>query len=85
MYEIGYSIKLPCSILSAPDSPHALTCNSNFSSHDILIQSHDLQSHVQILQPGITCSTAETKIRLSTCWETDINWDLYPIKVKEVI
>ena len=30
-------------------------------------------------------AAAETKSRLSTCWEQDIQWDLFPKKVKEVI
>jgi len=28
--------------------------------------------------------TTETKARLSACWEEDIDWELYPDKVKEV-
>ena len=27
--------------------------------------------------------TAETKAQLSTCWESDLYWTLYPTKVKE--
>ncbi len=27
---------------------------------------------------------ADTKARLSSCWELDIQWDLYPEKVKNV-
>lgn len=29
-------------------------------------------------------STAETKGKLSSCWQTDVDWKLYPSKVKEV-
>lgn len=29
-------------------------------------------------------ATAETKARLSTCWENDLDWSLIPPKVKEV-
>ena len=28
--------------------------------------------------------TTETKAMLSACWEEDIDWELYPDKVKEV-
>jgi len=28
--------------------------------------------------------TTETKARLSACWEEDIDWELYPDKIKEV-
>ena len=28
--------------------------------------------------------TRETKARLSACWEEDMDWELYPDKVKEM-
>lgn len=32
----------------------------------------------------VEMAAAKTKSRLSTCWEQDIQWDLFPKKVKEV-
>lgn len=32
----------------------------------------------------VEMAAAETKSRLSTCWEQDIQWDLFPKKLKEV-
>lgn len=29
-------------------------------------------------------NSAETRARLSACWEVKLDWDLYPGKVKEV-
>jgi len=50
-------------------------------SHDKASLAHD---HAHDYFHVLSVMTAETKAKLASCWETDVNWQLYPLKLKEV-